>query len=163
MTMMSAVQIAATDPFVALLGTVINGLSAEDAQAILRFHVDKEMADFCWEARQREAWLGEYLSVEEDAEPLDRVAILSILDGRFHVGIALIDGDGRIHDLRRHRSFASAWTPMRRSNGYCIEQVFASGAASARASLPVLILVLREGRQQGDFRGLAWGGAEEVE
>jgi hypothetical protein len=109
MNMMSAVQIAKIDPVAALIQSLTSGLDAEGAASILRYFADSELADFCWSARQREAWIGEYQSFEDDAETLDRVAILSEFDGRFHVGIALVDCDGCVHDLRQHRSFASFW------------------------------------------------------
>lgn len=109
MTMMSAVHIAKIDPVAALLADLANGLDAADAAMIARHFVDCELADFCWNARQREAWIGEYQSFDDGVGTLDRIAILSELDGRFHVGIALVDGDGCIHDLRQHSSFASAW------------------------------------------------------
>lgn len=109
MTMMSAIQIAKIDPVAALLADLTNGLDATSARMIARHFVDSELADFCWEARMREAWIGEYQSPDIESGTLDRVAILSEFDGRFHIGIALVDGDGGVYDLRRHRSFASAW------------------------------------------------------
>lgn len=33
---------------------------------IARNFVDSELADFCWNARQREAWIGEYESLDDD-------------------------------------------------------------------------------------------------
>lgn len=109
MTMMSAVQIAKIDPVAALLADLANGLDAADAAMIARHFVDCELADFCWNARQREVWIGEYQSFDDEVGTRDRIAILSEFDGRFHVGIALVDGDGCIHDLRQHSSFSCAW------------------------------------------------------
>jgi hypothetical protein len=109
MNMMSAIQIAKIDPVAALLADLTTGLAATDAATIARYFIDIELADFCWNARQREAWIGEYQSLDDEVGMLDRIAILSDFDGRFHVGIALADGDGCIHDLRQHRSFLSAW------------------------------------------------------
>jgi hypothetical protein len=109
MNMMSAVQIAKIDPVAALIQSLTSGLDAAGAASIVRYFIDSELADFCWDARQREAWVGEYLSFDDDDETLERIAILSEFDGRFHVGIALVDGDGCVHDLRQHRSFLSAW------------------------------------------------------
>lgn len=107
MTMYSAIRIAEVDPVAMLLNSVTEGLDAVSAAAISSFFIDAELADFCWNARQRAAWIGEYLSFEDEAETLDRVAILSEIEGRYHVGIALVDGDGCVQDLRRHRSFDS--------------------------------------------------------
>lgn len=109
MNMISAVQIAKIDPLAALIQSLTSGLDAEGAASIVRYFVDCELADFCWSARQREAWIGEYQSLDDDVGTLDRIVIFSEFDRRFHVGIALVDGDGCVHDLRQHRSFASFW------------------------------------------------------
>lgn len=109
MNMMSALQLSKIDPVAALIDGLTHGLDAADAAFIARYFIDSELADFCWEAREREVWIGEYQGFEDEAGTLDRVAILSRLDGRFHVGIALVDGDECIRDLRQHRSFTSAW------------------------------------------------------
>ena len=108
MTMMSAIQIAKIDPVAALLADLTSGLDAVDAARIARYFVDSELADFCWNARQRAAWIGEYESLDDEVGKLDRVVILSEFGGRFHIGIALVDSDGSVHDLRQHRSFTSA-------------------------------------------------------
>ena len=109
MNMMSAIQIAKIDPVAALLRDLTSGLDAVGAALISRYFIDEELADFCWNTRQREAWIGEYESLDGEIEVFDRIAILSDFDGRFHVGVALVDGDGCVHDLRQHRSFLSAW------------------------------------------------------
>lgn len=109
MTIVTAPAIAQIDHFAALL----SGLRAEfgdtDVDTIVARLIECEASDFYWEARIQEAWIGEYESLNDDGETLDRIAILSDFGGRFHVGIALVDGDGDIHDLRTHSSFTSAW------------------------------------------------------
>ena len=109
MTIVTAPVTAHIDHFAALL----SGLQAEfdnaDVDTIAARFVECEACDFYWAARTREAWIGEYESLDDDGETLDRVAILSDFGGRFHVGIALVDGDGDIHDLRSHSSFINAW------------------------------------------------------
>ena len=109
MNMMSAVQIAKIDPVAALLADLTAGLDAACAASIASHFIDSELADFCWNARQREAWIGDYQSLDGEIEMLDRIVIMSEFDGEFHVGIALVDGDGCVHDLRQHRCFLSAW------------------------------------------------------
>lgn len=109
MNMISALQLSKIEPIATLIDGLTHGLDAEGIASITRYLIDSELADFCWEAREREAWIGEYQSLENEAGTLDRVAILSRLDGRFHIGVALVDGDGSVHDLRQHRSFSSAW------------------------------------------------------
>jgi len=77
MNMISAVQIAKIDPVAALIQSLTSGLDAEGAASIARYFVDSELADFCWSARQREAWIGEYESLDDDVGTVDRIAILS--------------------------------------------------------------------------------------
>jgi hypothetical protein len=69
--------------------------------------LDAEAADFHWEARLFEQHLGTYQSLDEEDAELDRIAILSHLAGCWHVGIAVVDGDGRIWDLHGLQSFSA--------------------------------------------------------
>ena len=68
--------------------------------------LEAEAADFHWQARVRERYLGQYL---DDAfgcgEDLSRIAILSHLGGQWHAGVCLADGDGEVETLLWLRSF----------------------------------------------------------
>lgn len=70
---------------------------------------EAEAADFLWEERVEERYLGQHfdvgLSLEQDELELARVAILAFLDGRWHVAACLVDGEGRAVDLLWKRSF----------------------------------------------------------
>lgn len=71
--------------------------------------IDAEAADFLWVARVKERYLGQHIDVGfgpgEDETELSRIAILSVLDGRWHAGSCLVDGDGRPADMLWKRSF----------------------------------------------------------
>lgn len=69
--------------------------------------LEAEAADFHWEARVRERYLGLHLDDDFGAgEDLSRVAILSDLGGQWHAGVCLVDGEGRVETLLWLRSFA---------------------------------------------------------
>jgi hypothetical protein len=72
--------------------------------------LEAEAADFHWQARIRERYLGQYLdgafgSGDPDEE-LSRVAIMSRIDGYEHVGVCLVDGDGEVAELLWLRSYS---------------------------------------------------------
>ena len=66
-----------------------------------------EEADFCWDARDQERWLGAYESVEGDGFELDRVAIVGRLKGRWFVAQMIVDGEGCAHGMLGRREFGS--------------------------------------------------------
>jgi hypothetical protein len=68
--------------------------------------LESEAADFHWQARVRERYLGQYADdVFGAGEELSRIAILSRLGGQWHVGVCLADGDGEVDALLWLRSF----------------------------------------------------------
>lgn len=71
--------------------------------------LEAEAADFLWEVRVKERYLGQHLDVglgEDELETeLARVAILGFLDGRWIAAACLIDGEGMAVDLLWKRSF----------------------------------------------------------
>ena len=62
--------------------------------AIDRYILAAEEADFHWDARLSERWLGAYWSADDDDIALDRVAIVGRIDGKWFVATSIIDGDG---------------------------------------------------------------------
>lgn len=103
MTMISILQLAAHDAYPALIA----GLEAQFGRAgsveIAARYIDAELADFHWQSRIIERYLGCYASATGDAEAagveLDRVAILGRLRGTWFVAICIVDGEGGLHDL----------------------------------------------------------------
>jgi hypothetical protein len=90
---------------------VVEGLRAEFGAIQADRILEAEAADFLWEARVKERYLGQHLDVGFDLEgdelELARVAILAFLDGRWHVAACLIDGEGCAVDLLWKRCFDS--------------------------------------------------------
>ena len=73
--------------------------------AIDRHILAAEEADFHWDARLSERWLGAYCSADEDEIELDRVAIVGRIDGRWFAATSIIDGDGMPHGITNRRTF----------------------------------------------------------
>ena len=89
----------------------IDALRAELGGGLADRILEAEAADFLWESRVREHYLGQYIEAvsgdESMIEDVSRVAVLSFLDGVWHAGIGLIDGEGAAVDLLWKRSFDS--------------------------------------------------------
>ena len=64
-----------------------------------------EEADFHWDARLSERWLGVYFSADEDDIDLDRVAIVGRIDGQWFAATSIIDGDGMPRAMINRRTF----------------------------------------------------------
>ena len=109
MTIISAIPGGSGDAFARL----VEGLSMEfgcaDIGALARRILDSERADFHWDARVQEHYLGQHFALdfgdEDSSDDVARIAILSFLDGRWHAGVCLVDGDGCAIDLLWLRSF----------------------------------------------------------
>lgn len=70
--------------------------------------LEAEAADFHWQARVRERYVG--LHPDDDfgsGEELSRIAIVSDLNGHWHAGVCLVDGDGEVEQLLWLRTFSS--------------------------------------------------------
>lgn len=79
-----------------------------DGPAMAAFWIAAETADFHWEARTDERGLGAYESLDVYEDELDRVAIVGNLEGRWFAAIAIVDGNGAVHDLLRCDHFPAA-------------------------------------------------------
>jgi len=75
------------------------GFSDFEDHALEAHLIACETADFHWEARIQERYLGDYEGGDDDEIQLDRVAILGLLQGKWFTATALVDGDGSVHDL----------------------------------------------------------------
>ena len=88
---------------------VLDGLRAEFGAVVAARIFEAEALDFLWEARVQERYLGQQtgwnLEDEDASQELSRVAILSFLDGEWHVGMCLIDGEGAAAELLWKRHF----------------------------------------------------------
>ena len=90
---------------------IVEDLRAKFGAILAARIVESEEADFLWEARVRERYLGQHFDVGfgdgDLAEELSRMAILSPFDGVWHVAACLVDGEGRAADLLWKQHFGS--------------------------------------------------------
>ena len=104
MNIISTETIGRCDSFIDALRAELGGVMAARI-------IEAEAADFLWESRVRERYLGQHVEVAlddgEGSEEVSHMAFLSILDSRWHAGIALVDGEGCAIDLAWKRSFSS--------------------------------------------------------
>lgn len=89
---------------------LVSGLQAtfgrSAAEGLARHFIEAEGADFYWDARVRERWLGAYESLDDDADDaLDRVAVIGILDGCHYVAVLLLEQSGAVDALLGVRQF----------------------------------------------------------
>lgn len=109
MTIISEISGGSGDAFAQLVEGLKMEFGCSDIAALTERIFEAEKADFHWQARVRERYLGYHLPLdlgdEDGAEDVSRIAILSFLAGRWHAGICLVDGDGCALDLLWLRSF----------------------------------------------------------
>ena len=88
---------------------IVDALRAEFGAIMAERILEAEAAEFLWDARVKERYLGQHIDVglgsDEDEIELARIAILSFLCGHWHVGSCLVDGDGRPIDLLWKQTF----------------------------------------------------------
>jgi hypothetical protein len=103
MTIISAGSGGSGDAYARLVQGLQIEFGSVDVGALARQILEAERADFHWDARVQERYLGQHLALdlgdEDTANELARIAILSFLDNRWHAGICLVDGDGCATDL----------------------------------------------------------------
>jgi hypothetical protein len=107
MTVISIFQTMSRDAYPALLAGLETQFGHEESVEIAGQFLAAELADFHWESRVAERWLGAYESLDDEESELDRVAILGKLQGTWFVAICLVDGNGAVHELLDLRLMAS--------------------------------------------------------
>jgi hypothetical protein len=105
MSMFKRVEAACDDQYEALLEGLETEFGSGPGDALTRHFIACEEADFHWEARSCERYLGVYRSLDEEFPELDRVAIAGSLSGVWYVGIALVNGEGAVQDLAHLQRF----------------------------------------------------------
>jgi len=108
MTMISIIQAASRDAYPALLAGIEQQYGREGSVAIASEYLQAELADFHWQSRHDERWLGAYDSSGEDSEELDRIAVIGQLNGVWYVAICIVDGDGAVHWMQQLRLLRDA-------------------------------------------------------
>jgi hypothetical protein len=105
MNILSTVEMGRCEALVDALRAELGGVLAERV-------IEAEAADFLWESRVRERYLGQHVDEfdhdELCIEEVSRIAFLSFLDGEWHAGICLVDGEGAALDLLWKRTFQSS-------------------------------------------------------
>lgn len=94
-----------------VLETLRAGLEIEfgrgAGEALAHRFLEAEEADFRWDTRVEERWLGAYESADDEEFELDRIAICGRLDGKWFCATMLVDGDGQAHGMMGCREFRS--------------------------------------------------------
>lgn len=92
-----------------VMATLISGLEREfghgAGEALAHRFLEAEEADFLWDARMVERWLGTYRSLDEEDCALDRIAIIGRLEHRWFVATMIVDGQGEPHGMIGKRTF----------------------------------------------------------
>lgn len=105
MNIISTVEMGRCEALVAALRAELGGVLAERL-------IEAEAADFLWESRVRERYLGQHVDAilgdEQSSDEVSRIAFLSFLDGCWHTGICLVDGEGAAIELLWRRTFGSS-------------------------------------------------------
>jgi hypothetical protein len=87
----------------------IDALRAEFGAVLAERIIEAEAVDFLWEARVRERYLGQQIGFdfddEDPSQEFSRIAILSVLGGRWYAGMCLADGEGAAVELLWKRQF----------------------------------------------------------
>lgn len=99
MTMISIVQARSRDTYPVLLAGIETQFGHVGSVEIAGRFLAAELADFHWESRVAERWLGAYESSEDEEIELDRVAILGKLQGVWFIAVCLVDGNGAVHTI----------------------------------------------------------------
>ena len=105
MTMMQSIGVASDRVMAALISGLEIEFGRGAGEALAQRFLDAEEVDFHWDARIDERWIGAYESTNDEDFELDRVAILSRLDGKWFVAVMIVDGDGNAHGMMGKRTF----------------------------------------------------------
>jgi hypothetical protein len=109
MTIISAIPGGSGDAYSRLVAGLELEFGEADVSALARRILEAEKADFHWEARIAERYLGQHMDVglgdDEGSVELARIAIMSFIAGSWHAGVCLVDDDGLAMDLLWLRSF----------------------------------------------------------
>jgi hypothetical protein len=94
-----------------VMAALVAGLELEfghgAAEGLAARFIAAEDADFTWDARIEERWLGTFEPWDERDCELDRVAIIGRLDQRWYVAVCIVDGDGMPHGMIGRRPFTT--------------------------------------------------------
>lgn len=102
---------ASNHVFETLVAGLTNEVGCQAAQGLARQFVEAEGADFHWEARSAQRWLGAWENPDDADELLDRMAVTGRLGDSFYVAILIVDSWDDVQamlGLRQFRTEAEA-------------------------------------------------------
>src|SRR4051794_23570514 len=98
MTIISSTPGGSGDAYARLVESLQMEFAISEVSALAARILESEKAEFHWDARVQERYLGQHLPTDlgigECDQDMARIAILSFLAGRWHAGICLVDGNG---------------------------------------------------------------------
>jgi len=103
MAVISIIQAASRDAYPALLAGIEAQFGEAECVTIASAFLKAELADFHWQSRREERWLGRYEDDAEEGEELDRVGVVGQLNGVWYTAICVVDGDGAVHWMQQLR------------------------------------------------------------
>lgn len=109
MTMISIIRAASRDAYPALLAGIEEQFGHEGSVTIASQYLEAELADFHWDSRLDERWLGGYEGGEDAAENLERIAIIGRLKGVWFTAICIVDGEGAVQWMPHLELRKDAW------------------------------------------------------
>uniref|UniRef100_UPI0035C9AB22 hypothetical protein n=1 Tax=uncultured Sphingomonas sp. TaxID=158754 RepID=UPI0035C9AB22 len=105
---MDSIIASSNDSFTALLAGLGCEFGSAGIEGLARHFLDAEAADFHWEARIAERYLGTFEALESDDAEWVRVAVIGRLAGRWYAAVMIVDGDGAVDRMQRVCEFESA-------------------------------------------------------
>jgi hypothetical protein len=98
---------AAFDRFPELVRDVTAEFGSDGIGAVIEKFIAAEQADFCWEGRLAEMYLGAFESFDGDDEACERVAVLGYFRCEYYVAICIVDAERKAIALLKSRKFES--------------------------------------------------------
>lgn len=99
MATISIISTASRDAYPALLEGLRSEFGTAGAVDVATYFLAAEAADFHWQSRVAERWLGAYESAGEEEIELYRIAIVGELRHVWFVATCLVDGDGAVESM----------------------------------------------------------------
>ena len=105
MTMFQPVSVSADRVMEALVAGLELEFGHVVGEGLAARFLAAEDADFHWDARTSERWLGTYECADGQELELDRIAVCGFLDSEWFAACMIVDGDGRAHGMICRRTF----------------------------------------------------------
>jgi hypothetical protein len=100
MATISIISTASRDAYPALLAGIEAQFGPGGAVEVATHFLEAETADFHWESRVAQRWLGAYESAGDEDIELERIAIVGELKHVWFVATCLVDGNGAVESMQ---------------------------------------------------------------